>query len=81
MSEKVTIEVSSEDLLTLREWATNSESSLEALLQEAITRYMERTRQWIEEIREAEQSPSYTMDEVKAHLAEERRHYRGEAAE
>jgi predicted transcriptional regulator len=81
MSEKVTIELSDEDVSTLREWARNSELSLEALLQEAIGRYMERTRQWIEEIREADEAPSYTLDEVKAHLAERRRHYRGEAAE
>ncbi len=81
MSEKVTIELSSEDLLTLREWARNSELSLEALLQEAVARYMDRTRQWIAEVREADESPSYTLEEVKAHLAEQRRHYRGEAAE
>jgi predicted transcriptional regulator len=81
MSEKVTIELSGEDLSTLREWARNSELSLEALLQDAIARYMVRTRQWIEEIREADEGPSYTLEEVKAHLAERRRHYRGEAAE
>lgn len=81
MSEKVTVEISGDDLLTLRQWAKNSELSLEALLQEAIARYIERTRQWIEEIREADEGPSYTLEEVKAHLAEQRRHYRGEAAE
>ena len=81
MSEKVTIEISDADMLTLREWARNSELSVETLLLEAIARYMERTRQWIEEIREADESPSYTLEEVKAHLAERRRHYRGEAAE
>ena len=81
MSEKVTIEISDEDLLTLREWARNSEVSLETLLQEAIGRYMDRTRQWIEDIREADESRSYTLEEVRAHLAEQRRHYRGEAAE
>jgi predicted transcriptional regulator len=81
MSEKVTIEIGDADMAELREWARNSELSLETLLQEAIARYMERTRQWIEEIREAEKGPSYTLEEVKAHLAERRRHYRGEAAE
>lgn len=75
------IEISDEDASTLREWAHNSELSLEALLQDAISRYMERTRQWIAEIREADESPSYTLEEVKAHLAEQRRHFRGEAAE
>lgn len=81
MSEKVTIDLSEDDLLTLREWARNSEVSLETLLQEAIARYMERTRQWIGEIREADEGPSYTLEEVKAHLAERRRNFRGEAAE
>jgi post-segregation antitoxin (ccd killing protein) len=81
MSEKVTIEISEADLAELREWARNSELSLEALLQEAVARYMERTRQWIQELREADKSPSYTLEEVKAHLAERRSHYRGEAAE
>lgn len=81
MGEKVTIEIGEADMSELREWARNSELSLEALLQEAIARYMERTRRWIEEIREADEGPSYTMEEVKAHLAERRRHYRGEAAE
>ena len=81
MGEKVTIELSDDDLLTLREWAKNSELSLEALLQEAIAGYMERTRQWVADIREADESPSYTLEEVKAYLAERRRHYRGEAAE
>jgi predicted transcriptional regulator len=81
MSEKVTIEISEADMAELREWARNSERSLETLLREAIERYMERTRQWIEEIREADEGPSYTLEEVKAHLAERRLRYRGEAAE
>jgi predicted transcriptional regulator len=81
MSEKVTIELSDEDVRLLREWAHNSETDLDTLLKEAIARYMERTRQWIEEIREADEGPSYTLEEVKAHLAERRAHYRGEAAE
>jgi predicted transcriptional regulator len=81
MAEKITIELSDDEVRTLREWAQNSELSLETLLQEAIARYMERTCEWIEEIREAEKGSSYTLEEVKAHLAERRRHYRGEAAE
>jgi hypothetical protein len=81
MSEKVTIEIGEADMAELREWARNSEISLETLLQEAVARYMERTRQWIEDIREADESPSYTLEEVKAYLAERRRQYRGEAAE
>jgi predicted transcriptional regulator len=81
MAEKITIELSEDDVRTLRDWARNSELSLEALLQEAIARYMERTRDWIEEIKEAEKGPFYTLEEVKAHLAERRARYRDEAAE
>jgi predicted transcriptional regulator len=81
MAEKITIELSDDDVRTLREWARNSEVSLEGLLVDAIAGYMERTRQWIDEIREAEKGPFYTPEEVKAYLAERRRHYRGEAAE
>lgn len=81
MSEQVTIDIAEGDLAELREWASNSELSLEALLQEAIANYIERTRRWIEDIRKADEGPSYTLEEVKAHLAERRRHYRGEAAE
>jgi predicted transcriptional regulator len=81
MAEKVTIELDDDDVRVLREWAHNSEVSLETLLVEAVSGYMERTRRWIEEIREAEKGPSYTLEEVKAHLAERRRHHRGEAAE
>jgi predicted transcriptional regulator len=81
MSEKVTIEIGEADMAELREWARNSELSLEALLQEAIGRYMERTRRWIEEIREAEKGPFSSVEEVKARLAEQRSHYRDEAAE
>ena len=81
MAEKVTIELSEEDARTLREWAHNSELSVEALLQQAIGRYMARTREWIAEIEEAEKGPFYTLEEVKAHLAERRAAYRDEAAE
>jgi predicted transcriptional regulator len=81
MSEKVTIEIAEADMVELREWAANSERNVEALLQEAVARYMERTRQWIDEIREAEKGPFSTVEEVKARLAEQRSRYRGEAAE
>ncbi|TMJ16278.1 MAG: hypothetical protein E6G94_04655 [Alphaproteobacteria bacterium] len=81
MTEKITIELSADEVRTLREWADNSELSLEALLQEAIARYMERTREWIEEIEEAEKGPFYTLEEVQAHLAERRARYRDQAAE
>jgi len=81
MTEKVTIELSEADVGTLREWAKNSELTLEALLQEAIQGYMERTHHWIEEIKEAEKGPFYTLEEVQTHLAERRARYRNEAAE
>jgi predicted transcriptional regulator len=81
MSEKVTIEIGEADMAELREWAANSKLSLEALLEEAIAGYMERTRIWIEEIREAEKGPFSPMDEVRARLAERRSRYRDQAAE
>jgi predicted transcriptional regulator len=81
MSEKVTIEIGEADLAELREWARNSERSIEALLQDALQRYMSRTRDWIEEIKEAEKGPFSSVEEVKARLAEQRSPYRDEAAE
>ena len=81
MAEKVTIELSEADVRTLREWAANSELSLETLLQEAIAGYMERGRAWIEDIREAEKGPFSTVEEVQARLAERRNRYRDQAAE
>jgi len=81
MSEKVTIELDETELLTLREWAANSEVSLEALLQEAVAGYMDRTRTWIAEIREAKKGPFLPLEEVEARLAERRSRYRDEAAE
>jgi predicted transcriptional regulator len=81
MSDKVTIEISDADLAELREWAANSERSVEALLQEALERYMIRNRVWIEEIKEAEKGPFSSAGEVKARLADRRSRYRDEAAE
>jgi predicted transcriptional regulator len=81
MSQKVTIEISEADLAELREWANNSETSLDTLLKEAIDSYMERGRAWIEEIREAEKGPFSPIEEVQARLAERRSRYRDEAAE
>jgi predicted transcriptional regulator len=81
MAEKITIELRDDEVRRPREWVTNSETSLDALLAEAVAGYMERTRRWIEEIGEAEKGPSYTLEEVKAYLAERRRHCHGEAAE
>lgn len=81
MTEKISIELSEDEVRTLREWAHNSELTLEALLKEAIGRYMERTREWIEGIKEAEKGPFYTLEEVQARLAERRARYRDQAAE
>jgi len=81
MSQKVTIEIGEADMAELREWAVASERSVEALLLEALERYMNRTRAWIEEIKEAEKGPFSSAEEVKARLADRRSRYRDEAAE
>lgn len=81
MAEKVTIELSEAAVQTLREWAANGELSLEALLEEAIAGYMDRTRAWIEDMREAEKGPFSSVEEVQARLAERRSRYRDQAAE
>lgn len=81
MSEKVTIEVADADMADLTEWAHNREEPLEVLLQEALQQYLRYTRDDIADLRERMKGPSYTLEEVKAHLAERRRQFRGEAAE
>jgi predicted transcriptional regulator len=81
MSEKITLELSEADAATLREWARNSELSLEALLQRAVQGYLDRTRVWIKEIKEAEKGPFSSAAEVQARLAERRSRYRDQAAE
>jgi hypothetical protein len=81
MTEKVTIEISEADLADLREWARNQEASVDVLLQEALQQYLRYTRDDIADLRRRMQGPSYTIEEVKAHLAERRRQFRGEAAE
>ncbi len=40
MSEKVTVEISEADMAELREWAHNSERSVEALVEVALQQYM-----------------------------------------
>lgn len=81
MSEKVTIEIAEGDMADLREWARNREEPLEMLLQEALQQYLRYTRDDIADLRERMKGPSFTLEEVKAHLAERRRQFRGEAAE
>jgi hypothetical protein len=81
MSEKVTIEVAEGDLADLCEWARNREEPLEVLLQEAMQQYLRYVRDDIADLERRRAGLSYTMEEVKAHLAERRRPFRGEAAE
>lgn len=77
----VPLEIDAADLADLEEWARNREEPLEVLLQEALQQYLRYTRDDIADLRRRMQGPSYTLEEVKAHLAERRRHFRGEAAE
>ena len=81
MAETLTIKVSEDDAATLREWAANAEVALEVLLDEAIRNYMKDVRADHADLAEREKGPFYTLEEVKAHLAEERRHLRAQAAE
>ncbi|MEO7177731.1 MAG: hypothetical protein ABIW83_02705 [Allosphingosinicella sp.] len=81
MSEKVTIEIEAADLADLEEWARNREEPLQVLLKEALQHYLSYTRDDIADLEERMKGPSYTLEEVKAHLAERRRQFRGEAAE
>lgn len=81
MSEKVTIEIDEADMADLSKWARNREEPLEVLLQEALQQYLRYVRDDIADLERRRAGPSYTMEEVKAHLAERRRSFRGEAAE
>jgi predicted transcriptional regulator len=81
MSQKVTIEVSNADMADLSEWARNREESIDVLLKEALQQYLRYVREDIADLERRRAGPSYTLDEVKAHLAERRRQFRGEAAE
>lgn len=81
MSEKVTIEIAEGDMADLREWARNREEPFEVLLQEALQQYLRYTRDDIADLRERMKGPFYSIEEVKARLAERRRRPRPEAAE
>jgi predicted transcriptional regulator len=81
MSEKVTIEVSDAEIAELGEWARNSEQSVEALLQEALQRYLAAVRADHADLDERMKGPFYPLEEVEARLAERRRRFRSEAAE
>jgi hypothetical protein len=77
----IPLEIDAADLADLEEWARNREEPLEVLLQEALQQYLRYTRDDIADLEERMKGPSYTLEEVKAHLAERRRQFRGEAAE
>ena len=81
MSEKVTIEISEADMAELREWARNSEQSIEALLQLALQQYMIAVREDIADLSERMKGPFYSLEEVEEHLAARRSGPRTEAAE
>ena len=68
----LTVEVAEADLADLQEWARNSERSVHSLLQEALQRYLARTRADYADLESAAQGPFYTLDEVKANLAAHR---------
>lgn len=77
----VPLKIDAADLADLEEWARNREEPLEVLLQEALQQYLRYTRDDIADLRRRMQGPSLTLEQVKAHLAERRRQFRGEAAE
>jgi hypothetical protein len=77
----VPLEIDAADLADLEEWARNREEPLDGLLQEALQQYLRYTRDDIADLRRRMEGPSYTLEEVKAHLQERRRHFRGQAAE
>lgn len=81
MSEKVTIEVSDADMVELREWARNSEQSVETLLSIALQQYMIAVREDHADLDERMKGPVYSMEEVEEYLAARRRGPRNEAAE
>jgi predicted transcriptional regulator len=81
MSEKLTIEISEADMAELREWAHNSEQSVEALVEVALQQYMVAVREDHADLEERMKGPFYPLEEVEARLAERRRRFRSEAAE
>lgn len=81
MSEKVTIEIADGEMAELREWALNSEETVEALLLQALQRFMAAVRADHADLDERMKGPFYPLEEVEARLAERRRRFRSEAAE
>jgi broad-specificity NMP kinase len=81
MSEKVTIEISDADIAELREWAHNSEQSVEALVELALRQYMIAVREDHADLEERLKGPVYSLEEVREHLAARRHGSQDEAAE
>jgi hypothetical protein len=81
MSEKVTIEISEADMAELREWTSNSEESIEALVGLALQQYMIAVREDHADLDERMKGPFYSMEEVEEYLAARRQGPRTEAAE
>ncbi|HYW15652.1 MAG TPA: hypothetical protein VE891_05810 [Allosphingosinicella sp.] len=81
MSEKVTIEIAKGDMADLREWARNREEPLEVLLQEALRQYLAAVREDHADLDRRMAGPEYDHEEAMNILAEQRRQWRGEAAE
>jgi hypothetical protein len=77
----VPIQIAAADLADLEAWARNSEQSVADLLQEALRHYLEYVRADHAELDRRADGPSYTIEEVRQHLAERRRHPRTQAAE
>ena len=81
MSEKITIEITEADMAELREWARNSEQSVEALVEVALKQYMIAVREDHAELEERAKGPFYSLEEIEEYLAARRRGPRTEAAE
>jgi hypothetical protein len=81
MAEKIMMEIGETDMVELREWATNSEQSVEALLQEALLLYMSAVRADHADLDRRGEGPFYEHEDAMAILAERRRRRRSEAAE
>lgn len=77
----VPIEIAPVDLADLEQWARNREEPVEELLQEALQHYLRYVRDDIAELERRMAGPSYEIEDVRAYLAEQRRRYRGQAAE
>ncbi|HEX8480338.1 MAG TPA: hypothetical protein VF650_00360 [Allosphingosinicella sp.] len=77
----MTIEIAESYMAELREWAHNSEQSVQALVELALQQYMIAVREDHADLEERMKGPVYSIEEVKEHLAARRRGPRTEAAE